>query len=247
MATELVLIRHGHALRVDGDYHDAPLTKIGREQAERTGQFLSNPEHQVDMIYASPLRRAQETARIIASVTGQEVVTRPGIEEARYPEVILLLTLELLSVVDPLDAYLVHHAGKQLHWPVEGRVSRVLLDIIRNHPNQRVGVVAHAGVISASLSWFLPRRRWHWWRTNVGNCSFTRFKVEDSSGQLLVVNDIKHLTPALASDQPPAVSVEIAEASHPPDKNLGLLPPAPKKEPAEVTLPGSHTGDKDKE
>ena len=65
MATELILIRHGHAVRVNGDYLHAPLTQLGQEQAAQTGQYFSEPQHHLDGFYSSPLRRTQETAKII--------------------------------------------------------------------------------------------------------------------------------------------------------------------------------------
>jgi broad specificity phosphatase PhoE len=37
MATELILIRHGHAKRINGDYVHAPLTALGEKQAALTG------------------------------------------------------------------------------------------------------------------------------------------------------------------------------------------------------------------
>ncbi len=43
MATELILIRHGNAVRVNGDYVHAPLTALGQEQAAQTGQYFSAP------------------------------------------------------------------------------------------------------------------------------------------------------------------------------------------------------------
>ena len=44
MATELILIRHGHAVRINGDYVHAPLTKIGQDQAARTGEYFGMPQ-----------------------------------------------------------------------------------------------------------------------------------------------------------------------------------------------------------
>lgn len=45
MPSELILIRHGNAVRVNGDYLHAPLTTLGKEQAAQTGQHLRQ-EHQ---------------------------------------------------------------------------------------------------------------------------------------------------------------------------------------------------------
>ena len=232
MPTELLLIRHGHAVRVNGDYLNAPLTKLGKEQAEMTAHFFNQPENHLDSLICSPLRRTRETAAIIGDITGHAVEARRGIEEARLLEVLPLVLLELLSVANPLDTYLAGHAGKLIHWPVEGRVARVLLDVLKTHSDQRIGVVVHAGVISAGLSWYLPARRWHWWRTTVSNCSITRFRLLDHRASLLEVNGVRHLEPALVSTQPPAKVVEVAKESHPPSKTF-----APQNPPEKNILP----------
>jgi broad specificity phosphatase PhoE len=127
---------------------------------------------------------------------------------------------EILSITDIVEDYLDARAGRPIRWPIEGRVSAVLLEIVARHPDQRVAVVAHAGVISAALSWYLPERRWRWWRTTVSNCSITRFRVEGNRGELLTVNDIQHLNPAIVTTQPPTKTVEIAKEAHPVEKAL---------------------------
>ncbi len=229
MATELILIRHGNAMRINGDYFHAPLTTLGQEQAEKTGQFFNAPQNHPDGFYSSPLRRTQETANIIGAVIGQKAELRPGIQEVRFTELPALMLLEILSITDLVEDYLDAHAGGPIRWPIEGRVSAVLLDIVSRHPNQRVAVVAHAGVISAALSWYLPEKRWHWWRTTVSNCSLTRFRVEGNRAELLAVNDIQHLSPALVTTQPPTKVVEIAKEAHPVEKAMVFDKPAREK------------------
>ena len=229
MATELILIRHGNAVRVNGDYFHAPLTPLGREQAAQTGQYFSAPENHLDGFYSSPLRRTQETANIIGAKIGLNPELRIGVQEVCLNELPGLVILEILSIADPVEDYLDARAGGPIRWPIEGRVSAVLLDIVAKHPNQRVAVIAHAGVISAALSWYLPERRWRWWRTTVSNCSFTRFRVEGKQAELLAVNDIKHLSPAIITTQPPTTTVEIAKDAHPPEKALVFEKAADKK------------------
>jgi len=220
MATELILIRHGYAVRVNGDYFHAPLTQLGQEQAAQTGQYFSAPQNHLDGFYSSPLNRTQETAKIIGAKIGLTAELRNGIQEVRLVELPALVILEILSIADPVEDYLDARAGGPIRWPIEGRVSAVLLDIVARHPNQRVAVVAHAGVISAALSWYLPEKRWRWWRTTVSNCSLTRFKVEGNRVELLAVNDIQHLSAVLITTQPPTKTVEIAKAIHPVGKAL---------------------------
>jgi broad specificity phosphatase PhoE len=220
MATELILIRHGNAVRVNGDYFHAPLTPLGQAQAAQTGEYFNVPQNHLDGFYSSPLRRTKETANIIGAKIGQTAEFRIGIQEVRLYELPALVILEILSITDLVEDYLDARAGGSIRWPIEGRVSAVLLAIVARHPNQRVGVIAHAGVISAALSWYLPEKRWQWWRTTVSNCSFTRFRVDGNRAELLAVNDIQHLGPVPITTQPPTITVEIAKDVHPVEKAL---------------------------
>ncbi|MDP1545929.1 MAG: histidine phosphatase family protein [Anaerolineales bacterium] len=226
MSTELILIRHGNAVRVNGDYFHAPLTSLGQEQAAQTGQYFSAPENHLDGFYSSPLRRTQETAKIIGAKIGLDPELRPGVQEVMFFETPALVIIEILSIFDPVENYLNARVGRSIRWPIVGRVSAVLLDILTKHPDQRVAVVAHAGVISASLSWYLPEKRWRWWRTTVSNCSLTRFKVEGNRAELLAVNDVRHLSPVIVTTQPPTVTVEVAKEVHPAEKALVFEKPS---------------------
>lgn len=80
----LLLVRHGqttsnvrHAL--DTDMPGADLTALGRQQAE--GLVARLADERIDALYASPLRRAQQTAAPLARERGLEVVVRAGVRE----------------------------------------------------------------------------------------------------------------------------------------------------------------------
>ncbi|MFI0820494.1 histidine phosphatase family protein [Streptomyces sp. NPDC021098] len=80
----LLLVRHGqttsnvrHAL--DTDMPGADLTALGRQQAE--GLVTRLADERIDAVYASPLRRAQQTAAPLARERGLEVVVRAGVRE----------------------------------------------------------------------------------------------------------------------------------------------------------------------
>ena len=71
---ELLLIRHGLPLRIerdDGEPADPPLSEMGLRQAERLAVWLRDLE--IDGIYASPLKRANETAQPLAAAHGSMV------------------------------------------------------------------------------------------------------------------------------------------------------------------------------
>ena len=83
MATELILIRHGNAVRVNETTIHAPLTTLGREQAAQTGQYFYAQQNHLNGFYSSPLRRTQETADIIGAKIGQNAELRIGVQEVR--------------------------------------------------------------------------------------------------------------------------------------------------------------------
>lgn len=219
MATEIVLIRHGHAVRIRGDYVYAPITDLGRQQAEQTGAFFLRSGEHLDALYTSPLRRTRETATIIGAIIKLNPVQLDAVQELKVWETPLLVLLEFFSIIDPVEDYLDDHAGKLINWPIVGRTSAVALSLVKKYQDARVGVVTHAGVISSLLSWIKPQNRWHYWTTTVGNCSLTHFRFNASAVQLLEVNNSDHLR-QVETAQPPTPAVEVVQKVHPTSKPL---------------------------
>ncbi|HLO31719.1 MAG TPA: histidine phosphatase family protein [Anaerolineales bacterium] len=211
MATELILIRHGYTVRVNGDYVHAPLTPLGQKQAAQTGEYLSASRQSIDGFYTSPLRRAQETASIISSKISLKPIVKNGIREMEGLEIPALGLYEFASIFDPVEDYLDDRAGKSIRWPIEGRISKSLLEIIAAHPDQRVVVVAHSGVISAVLAWYFPEERGEYWLTTVRNCSLTRLAVDKAQVQIRSFNEIHHLSPDVVTEQRPDRAVQLAK------------------------------------
>lgn len=191
---ELILIRHGEAKRRQGEsYLTAPLTDLGRRQAQLTGEYLVQNSVRLDGYYSSPLRRARETAAVIGQVIGLEPEIRDGLQEMRYREFPGIFLLELVARLGVFDRYFEANIGKPLCWSFVGRVTRTMTRILAEHPTGQVGVVAHGGVISSVLVWYFPRTRARWWRETVENCSVTRLEVKGRTAQLISFNETGHL------------------------------------------------------
>jgi uncharacterized phosphatase len=82
----IYIVRHGqtrdNAYKIVSGSHETPLTELGREQAAQAGEHAKGLN--VDLIVASPLGRAQTTAKIIADVIGYppgDIVTMPELSE----------------------------------------------------------------------------------------------------------------------------------------------------------------------
>jgi broad specificity phosphatase PhoE len=81
-ATRIYLIRHAQSQGNTGEdmaTGDPDLTDVGREQAERLGRRMK--DQRLDVIYASPLRRTQQTALSIADPAGLDVLPKHDLVE----------------------------------------------------------------------------------------------------------------------------------------------------------------------
>jgi len=74
-----------HVERVVGGWHDSQLTERGRRQAHRVALILAGsfPGPRVPVV-TSDLRRARQTAEIIAGTLGSDVTLHPGFRELSY-------------------------------------------------------------------------------------------------------------------------------------------------------------------
>ncbi|WP_165313271.1 histidine phosphatase family protein [Rothia halotolerans] len=154
MSGRLVVVRHGQtdwnrAGKMQGST-DIPLNDTGREQARVAGRRLREltaPGESWDALVASPLSRAQETARIIGEYIGiSEVETVPGIIERGYGDA----EGEVLSYEDtrhPQDLY----AGVEPEAEVYRRGVEALREVVRSHPGQEVVAVSHGTLIRRAL------------------------------------------------------------------------------------------------
>jgi len=149
---ELLVIRHGLPLRIernDGEPADPGLSELGQRQAARVADWLKDTR--IDAIYASPLRRAHQTAIPLAQAHGLEIRTEPGVVEFD-PHAPAYIPMEELKATDP-DAWRALVQGG-LYAEIDFDLfRRTVVDsmerIIREHPSKTVAVVCHGGVINS--------------------------------------------------------------------------------------------------
>ena len=78
MGIEVLLVQHGEKVRSPGD---PGLTATGRQQAAAVAAWLSTNRSDIESIWASPLRRARETAGPIAAALELDVQTDARLRE----------------------------------------------------------------------------------------------------------------------------------------------------------------------
>ena len=98
---DLLLVRHARPERIentDGSPADPPLAASGREQAAQVAAWLA--DEQLDRIYASPMRRARETAAPLLASRGLEALLEPRVAEFDQNSEVYV-PLEQLKAEDP--------------------------------------------------------------------------------------------------------------------------------------------------
>ena len=126
----------------------------GHAQAEHLARYLA--DERIDAIYASPLRRAHQTAEPLAAAQELTIVTEDGVAEYDRGASWYVPVEELKASNDPrwqemLDG--TWHASLEID-PFEFRdtLCTAIERIITAHPSQKVAIVCHGGVINAYLS-----------------------------------------------------------------------------------------------
>jgi 2,3-bisphosphoglycerate-dependent phosphoglycerate mutase len=156
---ELLFVRHALPQRVEGfaGPADPELSQSGHDQAQRLAEYLAF--ERIHAVYASPLRRAIQTAEPVAARQGIEVTTTDGIAEydreaAEYIPIEEMKAEGLTGWQDVLAGDAQRTAGVDPHEFRTGVVGAVEA-IIAAHPGEKVAAVCHGGVINAYLSHIL--------------------------------------------------------------------------------------------
>lgn len=148
--TDMLMVRHGesewNALGRWQGHADSPLSEFGRLQAEHAGRRVADLLA-IDVVVASDLSRAAETAAIIGGVLGLEVHTEPGLRERSAGEWEGLTRAEIEvqwpGYLDEERRPPAFEKDDELLERVKPAVDRVL----REHEGRHILVVSHAGVL----------------------------------------------------------------------------------------------------
>jgi probable phosphoglycerate mutase len=199
-AAELHVVRHADAVpesaaafTVYDDYEAHPLSARGRAQAEAVAaRFADLP---FAAVYASPIRRALETAEAIAAVAGL-----PVLEESRVREIPIGPTDASMTLRDRL-AWLAMVAMRDGSWEgiaatepsasVRARMLEAFDAIAARHPGERVAVVSHAGAINAALGAIAASD--HDFLFPLANASVSVVRIGGGRRLLMSANETAHL------------------------------------------------------
>jgi probable phosphoglycerate mutase len=204
-ATELVLVRHGESAPavpgqdfplVDG-HGDPPLAPEGVAQAERVGERLAR-EGGIDAVYVTSLRRTAETAApFLRRVPSLEARVERDLREVHLGEWEGGLFRIKVRDLDPVALRMF----EEERWdvipgaePAEAFGARIRAAIGRLHavhPDQRVAVFTHGGVIGRILADAAGSRGFAF--TGADNGSISHVVVQADRWAVRRYNDTAHL------------------------------------------------------
>lgn len=163
-ATDLLLIRHGESAPAREDrpaelrdgHSDPDLDPVGVEQATRLAERLQHEA--IDAIYVTTLRRTAQTAAPLAERLGLTPQVEPELREVYLGEwegaAFRKHTRELhpIAVQMAADQRWDVIPGAEPTEDFHARIRRGITRIAQAHPDQRVAVVVHGGVIGSIMS-----------------------------------------------------------------------------------------------
>lgn len=201
--TTIILVRHGQTEwnRVERfrGHFDIPLNKTGLEQAEKTAREIArrwNP----DVIYASPLARAIQTAQKIKGLCEKPVQQSKGLKDIDYGD---------------WQGLTYEEAGKQ--WPdlifdwfehpekvqipggenlaqVQKRARLTLDQICAKHVDQTIVMVSHTVVNRLILLDILGLGIDQFWDIQQEPCTINLLEKTEDKFTIVTLNDFHHLT-----------------------------------------------------
>jgi probable phosphoglycerate mutase len=208
----IILIRHGETAwnaerRLQG-HLDIPLNAEGERQAALLAEALA-PES-IDLVVASDLQRARQTAQAVAATRKLSVHVEPGLRERCYGGFEGLLYSEIeqrfpaeFAAWQARDVDAVLPSGKNCGETFRDFYTRstdAILALASAHPGRTLALVAHGGVLECAYRMALglpletPRD------FKVFNASINRFRFEGGKLVLQSWGEVAHLKPAVLDE-----------------------------------------------
>ncbi len=154
--TTIFLARHGETdwnreLRFQG-HRDPPLNETGRRQARELAERLAGEE--LVWVYSSSLRRALETAELVARPLGLPLSSEDGLREVDTGSWSGLTRAEIEErYPEAFRRWLDYGPGwedGESYEEMAGRVAATLDLLAARHPGERILVVTHGGPVRAA-------------------------------------------------------------------------------------------------
>jgi len=200
---KLIVIRHGECDgNIEGRFRgrfDFPLNQQGIGQAHELGKIIKS--YDFKFIYTSPLKRASQTAEIMATYVPCEVITSETFNNISLGP----WNGELKSEIEkkyPNEYKIWMKNPEALNFPglenlndVQNRALRGIKDLQTKHPNETIIVVTHRAVIKPLIAGLLELKSPWFWKIHLDNASITTFELNLNNNYMMTkFNYTEHLS-----------------------------------------------------
>lgn len=198
----VILVRHGETDwnqegRVQGSGSDRELTETGKQQAESIGLKLR--QERIQAIYSSPLRRALDTAQVIARHHQVEVQIEPSLNEIYAGELEGIPIKKLGSYLSELvareqgdESVSKLYGGERLA-AVQQRAWSIIQRLADKHSDGAIVVVSHYFVILSIICSVLNMPPSEMGRLKLDVGSISTIVFSERGIRLALFNDSCHL------------------------------------------------------
>jgi broad specificity phosphatase PhoE len=200
----LYLIRHGATENnladppiLQGNSVDLPLSPTGRQQAARVTELLA--EHEIGAVLSSTMKRAKETAQIIAEPHGLSVTSFDELQEVNVGDWEGRSWVEIAQTEPEAyrlfmdDASKHGYAGGENLNQVRERSAAVIERLMRENLGRRIVVVAHNVVNRVFLAPLMFRPMSHARTISQENCCVNVIRLRGDELKLITLNAAFHL------------------------------------------------------
>jgi len=155
---KITMIRHGQPMHVetkDGTPANPDLSPLGREQAEAVAEWLQT--ERFHRIYASPLKRAYQTAMPLSKQLGLEIESRDYLKEIDHSQD-NYVPLETLKIIDYDRWYKMMQGdfGYEVSFQDFSKVVAAgMKELVSENRGKHIAIFCHAGVINAFASYII--------------------------------------------------------------------------------------------
>jgi alpha-ribazole phosphatase len=156
-------------------------------------------KEEIKAIYASDLKRALETAEILAEPHHLTVETLPGLREIDFGHWEGLTFAEISEKYKDLaDKWYsapaeVQIPGGETFFQLKERIYTTILELVEKHDQETIVVVTHAGPIRALVCALLNIDLNYAFRIRQDNCALNIIEFYEGIGILCLLNDTSHL------------------------------------------------------
>jgi broad specificity phosphatase PhoE len=194
--TRLYLVRHGEVEaryhRVFGGRIDMELSPLGHEQVKAAADYFQR--HPPHVMYASPMKRVQQTLAPLAQWTGLTSVILSGLREVDFGEwtglsweqVYERFKVSAFDWLTQLETGSIAQAESTADF--RQRVDEALRKILTESPNKEIAVIAHGGTIRMLLALILDLPFTKMSAFDIEYASITKVKIQPNKTEVELLN-----------------------------------------------------------